>query len=101
MRLMAEFPSISVKLSGLGMTDFYWSVDSIRGFIIDGIEIFGIDRSMFASNFPVDSVMSDYDTLLQCLQGNREGFFRQRETETVPRQRGMHIPNLSLRRPEQ
>ena len=63
MRLMAEFPNISVKLSGLGVTDFYWSVDSIRGFIIDGIEIFGIDRSMFASNFPVDSVMSDYDTL--------------------------------------
>ena len=63
MRMMAGCPNIALKLSGLGMTDFYWSVDSIRGFILDGIEYFGIDRSMFASNFPVDSVMSDYDTL--------------------------------------
>ena len=29
MRVMAECPNISVKLSGLGMTDFYWSVESI------------------------------------------------------------------------
>ena len=68
MRVMAECPNISVKLSGLGMTDFYWSVESIRTFILDGIEIFGVDRSMFASNFPVDSVMSSYDTLFDAFK---------------------------------
>ena len=50
------------------MTDFYWSVDSIRTFILDGVEIFGVDRCMFASNFPVDSVMSDYDTLFDAFK---------------------------------
>jgi len=68
MRVMAECPNISVKLSGLGMTDFYWSVESIRTFILDGIEIFGVDRCMFASNFPVDSVMSSYDTLFDAFK---------------------------------
>ena len=68
MRVMAECPNISVKLSGLGMTDFYWSADSIRTFILDGIEIFGVDRCMFASNFPVDSVMSSYDTLFDAFK---------------------------------
>ena len=50
------------------MTDFYWSVDSIRTFILDGIEFFSVDRCMFASNFPVDSVMSDYDTLFDAFK---------------------------------
>ena len=74
MRVMAECPNITVKLSGLGMTDFYWSVDSIRTFILDGIEIFGVDRCMFASNFPVDSVMSSYDTLFDAFKDVVEDF---------------------------
>ena len=74
MRVMAECPNITVKLSGLGMTDFYWSVDSIRTFILDGIEIFGVDRCMFASNFPVDSVMSSYDSLFDAFKDVVEDF---------------------------
>ncbi len=74
MRLMAERPNVSLKLSGLGMTDFHWSVDSIRTFILDGIEVFGVDRCMFASNFPVDSVMSDYDTLFGAFKSVVEDF---------------------------
>ena len=50
------------------MTDFHWSVDSIRAFILHGIEEFGVDRCMFASNFPVDSVMSDYNTLFNAFK---------------------------------
>ncbi|MBH64502.1 MAG: hypothetical protein CL569_19050 [Alphaproteobacteria bacterium] len=68
MQMMAACPNISVKLSGLGMTDFHWSVNSIRPFILHGIEAFGVDRCMFASNFPVDSVMSDYDTLFNAFK---------------------------------
>ena len=74
MRLMAECPNVSLKLSGLGMTDFHWSVDSIRPFILDGIEIFGVDRCMFGSNFPVDGVMSDYDTLFDAFRTVVEDF---------------------------
>jgi len=63
MQTLATQPNIAVKISGLGMTDPQWTVDSIRPFVLDTIEIFGADRCMFASNFPVDSLFSDFSTL--------------------------------------
>lgn len=63
MRLLAARPNMAVKLSGIGMLDHRWTVASFRPVILDTIEIFGIDRCAFASNFPVDGLFSDYDTL--------------------------------------
>jgi len=63
MEKIAKNPNIAVKISGLGMTDHHWTVDSIRPYVITTIQIFGVDRSMFASNFPIDKLLSDYDTL--------------------------------------
>ena len=63
MRGLAACPNIVVKISGLGMTDPKWSTDSIRPFVLETIDIFGAERCMFASNFPVDSLFSSYDTL--------------------------------------
>ena len=45
------------------MVDNQWSEASIRPFVLDTIEIFGADRCLFASNFPVDKLFSDYATL--------------------------------------
>jgi predicted TIM-barrel fold metal-dependent hydrolase len=63
MEELALCPHASVKISGLGMVDHHWTVDSIRPYVIDTIRIFGVERCMFASNFPVDSLKSDLDTL--------------------------------------
>ena len=41
-----------------------WTVADIRPFVLDTIEIVGIDRCMFASNFPVDSLCADFDTIM-------------------------------------
>ena len=40
-----------------------WTAADIAPFVLDTIEIVDIDRCMFASNFPVDSLFSDYSTL--------------------------------------
>jgi predicted TIM-barrel fold metal-dependent hydrolase len=32
--------------------------------VLDTIEIFGIERCMFASNFPVDKLVTSFDTLM-------------------------------------
>jgi len=61
--LYASLPNFAIKLSGLGMFDHHWTVDSIRPYILYCIQTFGIDRCMFASNFPVDKLLSDYNTL--------------------------------------
>ena len=56
-------PNISAKISALGMLDKQWTTGSIAPFVLDAIDILGADRCMFASNFPVDSLFSDYATL--------------------------------------
>lgn len=63
MRALAAQPNVWVKISGLGMVDWRWTENSIRPFVLDTIEIFGPDRCMFASNFPVDKLYSSFDAL--------------------------------------
>jgi predicted TIM-barrel fold metal-dependent hydrolase len=63
MRKLAALPNVVVKISGLGAVDWNWTVESIRPFVLQTIEVFDISRCMFASNFPVDKLYSDFDTL--------------------------------------
>ncbi len=63
METLAACPNVSVKISGLGMMFHDWTAELIRPFVIDTIAIFGVDRSMFASNFPVDGMYSSYEVL--------------------------------------
>ena len=63
MQGLSACSNVAVKLCGFGMVDLRWTVESIRPFILDAIEWFGVDRCMFASNFPVDKLMSSYDRL--------------------------------------
>ena len=65
MRQLAEAPNVAAKISGLGMYYPDWTAEVIRPFVLDTIEIFGIDRCMFASNFPVDKLSSGYDQIWQ------------------------------------
>ena len=63
MRLLAGCPNVAVKLCGCGMLDLHWTTDSIAPFVLEPIGMFGAGRCMFASNFPVDKLMADYDRL--------------------------------------
>jgi len=63
MRSLAAQPNVSVKISGLGMLDHHWTAASIRPIVLEAIDMFGVQRSMFASNFPVDRLYSDYRTI--------------------------------------
>ena len=42
------------------MFDQQWTTESIRPLVMDCIEIFGVDRSFFSTNFPVDRLFSSY-----------------------------------------
>jgi predicted TIM-barrel fold metal-dependent hydrolase len=63
MRTLAAAPNVAVKISGLGMFHPDWTAKLIRPFVLDTIEIFGIDCCMFASNFPVDKLLADYHAI--------------------------------------
>ena len=63
MEAFAASPNVAVKISGLGERGVPWSLERNRGVILDTISIFGEDRCMFASNFPVDSLVGDFQTI--------------------------------------
>ena len=60
MRAIARNPNAVVKISGLGMVDHEWTVESIRPWVATCIEEFGAERSLFGSNWPVDRLYSSY-----------------------------------------
>ena len=68
LKSLADLPQVTCKLSGLGMFDPGWTVDSIRPIVNTCLELFGPDRCMFGSNFPVDSLSSDYATLVSAYE---------------------------------
>jgi predicted TIM-barrel fold metal-dependent hydrolase len=65
MRTLAAAPNVATKISGLAMFHHNWTAEVIRPFALDTIDIFGIDRCMFASNFPVDKLHADYRAVWQ------------------------------------
>ncbi len=60
---LADCDNVVAKISGLGMCDHTWTIESIRPLAIDVIEAFGVERCMFGSNFPVDILFSDYQAV--------------------------------------
>lgn len=65
LRTLAACPNVHVKISGLGMIDHQWTLESLRPYALEAIAAFGVERAMFASNFPVDRLYSSYAALWQ------------------------------------
>lgn len=60
MRVLREHPNVVVKLSGFGMFDRAWTDAMVRPYVLETIDLFGVDRCLFASNFPVDRPARPY-----------------------------------------
>jgi predicted TIM-barrel fold metal-dependent hydrolase len=60
---VAAEPNIAIKISGLGIRGQPWSLAANAPVIRDAIRIFGVERAMFASNFPVDSLAGSFDAI--------------------------------------
>ena len=76
MMRLSSFPNVSVKLGGLGMavngSTFYKNTlppssnqlcDKWKPWIFETLDLFGLDRCMFESNFPVDKGSYSYGNL--------------------------------------
>lgn len=59
----ADLPQAFVKISGIGIPGKPWSLEDNKDIIRTVIDIFGSDRAMFASNFPVDGLCGSFDTI--------------------------------------
>jgi predicted TIM-barrel fold metal-dependent hydrolase len=71
---LAEAESAVCKISGLGMGDNEWTVDSIRPWVMHCIEAFGVERCFFGTNWPVDKLYSDYGAVVDAYAEIVSGF---------------------------
>jgi len=60
---LATCRNIYAKLGGFSMVDHHWTADSIKPFVSDLIAIFGVDRCLFGSNFPVDGLYRGFHSM--------------------------------------
>ena len=74
MQEAAGAPNVVCKVSGLGMCDNAWTVDSLRPWVIACIEAFGTDRTFFGTNWPVDRLYSSYGDVLDAYEQIVGGF---------------------------
>ncbi len=63
MATLARCPNAAVKISGIGVPGQPWTVAANREIVLTTIELFGADRCMFASNFPVDGLCATFDEI--------------------------------------
>jgi predicted TIM-barrel fold metal-dependent hydrolase len=63
-RRLADAGNVNCKISEVGMADKAWTIDSVRPWILECLEVFTPARCMFGTNWPVDKLYSSYDALV-------------------------------------
>ena len=74
METIAKCPNVWLKVSEFGLKDKPWIYEDNKAIVLEALSIFGIDRCMFASNFPVASLRIDYNTLVTSMAHMISGF---------------------------
>lgn len=68
MRELAACPNLWVKLSGLGTFVRTCSVELWKPVISETVEMFGAARSMYGSNYPIESIWTSYAQIFEVMQ---------------------------------
>jgi len=63
-REMGGAENITCKVSGLAMTDPRFTAESLRPWVETCLEVFGPDRILLGSNWPIDRLYSSYDVIM-------------------------------------
>ena len=72
--VLAQRPNVACKISGLAMVDRSWSTERFKPFVLRVIETFGVERCMFASNFPVERVHGSFGAFYAAYDAITAGF---------------------------
>jgi predicted TIM-barrel fold metal-dependent hydrolase len=62
---VARCPNVSIKISGLGIAGRPWRAEENEVIVRQLLSSFGPERCMFGSNFPVDSLVATYATIVE------------------------------------
>jgi predicted TIM-barrel fold metal-dependent hydrolase len=69
MQALARMPNITSKLSGFGTFVHRVDADLIHRIILETVDMFGSDKCMFGSNFPIEKIWSSYEALVEAHVG--------------------------------
>lgn len=83
MRQLAKERNVYVKLSGLGTFERTCSKELMRPVILETVEMFGPNRCMFGSNFPIEKIWTSYAELLTAYQSVLADFSWQERNEIM------------------
>jgi predicted TIM-barrel fold metal-dependent hydrolase len=67
MEILAREPNVHLKVSEFGLKYRAWEYPSNLRVVLDALAIFGIERAMFASNFPVAGLRIGYGALVAAI----------------------------------
>jgi predicted TIM-barrel fold metal-dependent hydrolase len=65
MAKLAAYPNVFSKISGLGTFIHSNAPAHVADVLTETVEIFGAERSLFGSNFPIEKLWTDYRNLIQ------------------------------------
>jgi len=68
MKAFSGLPNCTIKFSGFGMFKADWTAEDIKPYVETALELFGEDRCMAGSNFPVDKIYGGYDRIWVALE---------------------------------
>jgi predicted TIM-barrel fold metal-dependent hydrolase len=74
MERIAEAPNVVIELTAFGMIDHAWTPERIRPWILAAVDMFGPERCMFASNWPVDRLYAPLANLVGAFRSIVAGF---------------------------
>jgi predicted TIM-barrel fold metal-dependent hydrolase len=74
MRALAACANVQCKLSCLCLPDGDWGYENNRRVVLEAIDFFGVERCMFASNFPVDGLRVSFERMFGDFKRMTDGF---------------------------
>ena len=63
LRLLGSLPNVSIKISALTAYDPHPTPETLREVVLHCIDCFGVERSMFGSDFPVGRLWTSFDAI--------------------------------------
>lgn len=68
MRALAARPNVVVKLSGLGTFEHQCSVELWQPVVQETLAMFGAERCMYGSNYPIEKLWTTYDRIIAVMR---------------------------------
>ena len=74
MKQLADQPNVHAKFSGLGTFVRRNDPQHIAEIVSNTVALFGADRCMWGSNFPIEKMWTDYASLVSAIRAAVAGF---------------------------